>query len=163
MRISISNRQRRLGIRTAAARRLFSFFMDAAARRQGREWADVHLVLTDNAGIRIINRRHLRHDDVTDVISFVYRPVPGDPHPLPCGEVVVNVERAMEIGDAHGGVESELALYMAHGCDHLAGGRDGTPAQRRRMRRRELAWIRGADRHALTKILRMPLRRGIAR
>lgn len=153
MRIVVSNHQRRLGIRTAAVRRLLAFLMKAATYRRKEEWAEVHLLLTDNPGIREINRRHLRHDYPTDVISFEYAPVPGEPGPFPSGEIVVNVERAMEVGPAHGGLAHEIALYLAHGCDHLTGGRDGSPRQRQLMRRRELAWLRRAKRLDLLSIL----------
>jgi len=43
-----------------------------------------------------------------------------------------------------GGPDRELALYLAHGCDHLAGADDATPRQRAAMRRRELRWLRAA-------------------
>lgn len=158
MRIAVSNHQRRLGIRTAAARRLLNYLMKAATRRRKEEWAEVHLLLTDNAGIRDINRRHLRHDYTTDVISFQYVPVPGEPESLPSGEIVVNVERAMEEGPSRGGLAHEIALYMAHGCDHLTGGRDESPRQRQRMRGRELAWLRKATRLDLLNILSPALR-----
>ena len=39
------------------------------------------------------------------------------------------------------GADAELALYLAHGLDHLAGSDDDAPAGYRAMRRRELRWI----------------------
>ena len=47
--------------------------------------------------------------------------------------------------------DRELALYLAHGCDHLTGADDATPAGRARMRRRELGWLREL---ALTRLIR---------
>ncbi|MBQ3810327.1 MAG: hypothetical protein II839_05855, partial [Kiritimatiellae bacterium] len=37
--------------------------------------------------------------------------------------------------------DAELALYLAHGFDHLAGSDDATAAGYRAMRRRELRWL----------------------
>ena len=112
------------------------------------------LVLTDDDGITSINRQHLAHDYPTDVISFLYDPVPGEA-PVYCADIVVNVERAAREGSArmhrpHGrrapwGPDKELALYMAHACNHLTGEDDATPKARASMRRRELRWVATAE------------------
>ena len=75
----------------------------------------------------------------TDVISLSYAPLPGVP---PSAELVVNAERALLEGARRpGGPPRELALYLAHAFDHLAGHDDDTPSRRRSMRRRENAWL----------------------
>ena len=57
-------------------------------------------------------------------------------------ELVINAERALAEGRRRaGGAARELALYLAHGMDHLAGRDDDTPARRRAMRRRETRWL----------------------
>ena len=130
-----------------------------------RTWAEVSVVLTDDAGIVPINSRHLGSEEVTDVISFCYDPVPGENADLPAsghdsgqgltGEIIVNVQRAAERGAGHTrwGAGSELALYLAHGCDHLADETDYDPRGRTRMRRRELRWLRQARREGLLERL----------
>ncbi len=90
------------------------------------------LVLTDNAGITPLNR-----------ISCAYPPLPGKTGGL--GEIYVNVERASELGRGTVNQSRELALYIAHGVDHLSGASDRTPALRARMLRRERAWLKEAD------------------
>jgi ssRNA-specific RNase YbeY (16S rRNA maturation enzyme) len=76
----------------------------------------------------------------TDVISQAYLPIPGVSGPT--AELVINLQRAIELGSRRpGGPTAELALYLAHGIDHLAGHDDDTPAARRSMRRRELRWL----------------------
>lgn len=104
-------------------------------------WVEVSLLLTDDAGITAVNRTCFGTDRPTDVISFSYDPLPGEPENVRTGEIIVNMERAMTEGDKRGGAGRELALYIAHGCDHLTGARDDTPAQRARMRQRETAWL----------------------
>ena len=94
-------------------------------------------------GISRVNRACFNRSASTDVISAGYEPVPGDPAGR-CAEVFVNVERALLEGGsrARWSPSLELALYIAHGCDHLAGATDADPAGRARMRRRELRWLR---------------------
>ncbi len=107
-----------------------------------RVWGELSIVLADDEGMRSINRAHRGHNIVTDVISFTYPPAPGDS--AYAGEVVVNVEQAVREGPRHGGAQSELALYIAHGCHHLTGATDDTPLRRRRMRKTEQSWLRRA-------------------
>ncbi len=110
-------------------------------------WASLTLVLLDDRGIEPVQRACFGSAEPTDVISFAYPPLPGESgwH----GEVLVNVERAAREGARRVSVCDELALYVAHGCDHLAGADDDTPARRRAMRDRERRWLRAAGRDGL--------------
>ncbi len=78
----------------------------------------------------------------TDVISQRYLPVP--PSNALCGEIILNVEQALRVAPQRAGWSPghELALYLAHGIDHLHGADDATPPLRRTMRRRELRWLK---------------------
>jgi rRNA maturation RNase YbeY len=126
--------------------RLLEFLMAKSNRRSGRKWGDISLVLTNDDGIRKVNRLHLGHNDTTDVITYAYPALPGQPSVEAGGELFVNMQLAKRLGPRFGGVSRELALYVAHGCDHLAGEEDSSPEERRRMRRRELRWIAEASR-----------------
>ncbi len=117
------------------------FLMEKVARlNRNREWGEISLVLMDNEGIIPVNAAHLSKSNPTDVISFAYPPMPGTEKWI--GEVLVNAQRAIEEGGRRGDIPKELALYIAHGCDHLSGADDSTDVLRRRMRRRELRWLR---------------------
>jgi probable rRNA maturation factor len=144
MNVSVINRQTRWKVGEKEIRRLTEFFLHKAGKRAGIEWGEVSVVLVDDEASRAINRAHLGHDYATDVISFNFDPIPGDTESGSCGEIVVNVEQAHRLGSRYGGVAHELALYIAHGCDHLSGEDDKTPPQRQRMRRRELRWLKEA-------------------
>jgi len=115
-----------------------------------RRWSELVVALTDDDGIRSVNARHLGSAEVTDVISFCYDPVPGEQAGL-TGEIVINAQRARVRGARSGRWDAtrELALYVAHGCDHLADERDSDVAERKRMRRRELRWLREAGERGL--------------
>jgi probable rRNA maturation factor len=148
MRIEISNQQRHPVNRqklTAFAKWLNSRLQPL---RPDREWEELSLVLTDDEGIVPVNRAYFGKDIPTDVISFAYDPLPGAEAGA-SGEVVINVARAVEVGPDHGGVDRELALYVAHGCHHLTGATDDTPDRREAMRRREEGWLDEAEAEGL--------------
>ncbi len=143
--IHIINRQniRRPDVKKIKA--ALDFFMNKAASGIGSAaLADVvTLLLTDDAGIRPLKRQFFDLDCITDVISFSSRPQP-DGGKRRTADLAVNVERACLEGKKRRGVEHEFALYLAHGCDHLAGHDDRTAGERRKMRRRELRWLNEA-------------------
>jgi ssRNA-specific RNase YbeY (16S rRNA maturation enzyme) len=130
----------------------------AACARLAEPWSEVSVVLADNAVMQAANRDYLGRNEVTDVISIGYDSLPGEDG-WADAEIIVNLQRAAEVAahsprwgriSPHSGrgrrrpawdVSKELALYIAHGCDHLSGGRDDTTAERKRMRRRELRWL----------------------
>jgi ssRNA-specific RNase YbeY (16S rRNA maturation enzyme) len=126
-------------------------------------WRDVRLLLADDAGMAECNRRSMHHEGPTDVITLRYAPVPGTGGAA--AELVVNLQRASEEGRLRRrtsgrktlwDAQHELALYLAHGCDHLAGAEDDTVPNRRRMRRRELKWLGSARLAGLFKIPLLP-------
>jgi rRNA maturation RNase YbeY len=106
---------------------------------------ELTVVLLDDAGITEVNEALLDHEGPTDVITVRYRALPGEPEQDDIAELYVNVERAVGLARRGWPAGRELALYLAHGCDHLAGEDDATPEQRKHMRKRELNWLREAE------------------
>jgi len=106
---------------------------------------ELTVILMDDAGIAEVNEALLQHEGPTDVITVRYHAIPGEREEGDIAELYVNVERAVQLARQGWPAGRELALYLAHGCDHLAGEDDATSAQRRRMRRRELTWLREAE------------------
>lgn len=145
MLISIHNAQRRVKLDTAALKRLALALGELAQARMpgAAPWREVTVHLLDDAGIAPVNEAIMRHVGATDVITQRYEPCPGEPAGL-IGELFVNVERAARAAPRRAGwsADRELALYLAHGFDHLTGADDRTAPGRARMRRRELAWLR---------------------
>jgi len=135
----------------AAAKRLVRFFMSRCARTGARaRWSCVAVALTDDAGIAAANARLFGLNRPTDALSVPYAPMPGEAGAWR-GEVFVNVQRAGQAGRGRMGPARELALYLAHACDHLSGASDRTRAGRRAMRRRELRWVAEAARKGLLR------------
>jgi rRNA maturation RNase YbeY len=113
-------------------------------------WGDIEVTLTDDARIAEVKKQVFDRSEITDVIALRYDPMPGIDE-LTSGEIFVNVQRAAGCTLHRNGwsPSKELALYLAHGCDHLAGASDDSPAEYNRMRRRELRWLREADESGL--------------
>jgi rRNA maturation RNase YbeY len=112
----------------------------------------------DDVGMRDVKARFFGQREPTDVIAFTYAPLPGEPPRRSHGEILVNVERALARTSRRRSAGRELALYLAHGCDHLAGADDRTGRGRRAMRRRELRWVQAGHRLGLLTALLKPSR-----
>lgn len=134
----------RAKVNKVRVRRLLAFLLSRACGEDAKQ-SDVSLVLTDDAGIARINRDHLGHDYSTDVITFHYSAIPDPSQTALCGEIIANLELACRSHRWSGDPSRELALYIAHGCDHLSGQTDRTRSRRLRMRRRELRWLAQAS------------------
>ncbi len=103
------------------------------------EWQELVLELMNHRQMKEVNGQVFGRKWTTDVISQAYGPmVEGEGW---SGEIFVNVERAAELDGVYGRASRELALYIAHGCNHLTGADDARPEDRRRMRRKENAWL----------------------
>jgi len=139
MNITVTQQQKDGRISVVRLRRLAVWLIG----RAGLRFSALEILLTDDAGIVTANHAVFGRDYVTDVISLAYPPLPGEQGGA--GELIINVAMAAREGASRaGGLDRELALYLAHGCDHLAGADDATPHQRAAMRRRELRWLRTA-------------------
>jgi rRNA maturation RNase YbeY len=102
-------------------------------RKEGRRRARLSVVLAGSRYIKTLNRTYLRHDDVTDVMSFCLESGKNLE-----GEIYVNIDRARQQARHYKvGVSDEIVRLAAHGTLHLVGYDDGTPREARRMRARE--------------------------
>ena len=132
-------------------RRLARALAGRAFPPEASPFGELTVVLTDDAAMPGYKAGCFGLRAQTDVVAQAYEAVPGGGGAT--AELVLNAERALaEGGRRAGGPARELALYLAHGLDHLAGRDDDTPARRRAMRRRETAWL-DADPAAYGEIL----------
>ena len=131
--ISISREKRGLGHPEAAA--LVKKAVRAALEAEGvSESCLVGAVLTDDEGIRRVNREFRDVDRATDVLSFPMNELqPGDFDPDACeydyerecillGDMVISMERCAEQGAEFGhGFEHEVQYLAVHSTLHLLG------------------------------------------
>lgn len=81
-----------------------------------------------------LNRRFLKHDTYTDIITFALSS-PGD---AIAGEIYISIDRVRENAQSLAiTVESELARVIFHGALHLCGFKDKMAAQKKAMRSKE--------------------------
>ncbi len=119
--------------------------LKAAARAvlegEGVAAAKVTVAFVDDAHIHRLNKQYLNHDEPTDVLTFPYSGPPQPGQKLE-GEVVVGYQVATEYAADRGhGVDTELLLYVVHGCLHLCGYTDGDAKGAARMRARERHYL----------------------
>ncbi|HHX98214.1 MAG TPA: rRNA maturation RNAse YbeY [Kiritimatiellia bacterium] len=141
MKLRLINRQQALTIQAANLRRLTRELLNLAwPPPDAPPFAELIIVLTDAAAMPDYKARAFGQRRQTDVIAQSYQPVPGAQ--AAAAEIIINAELAAAEGRRRrGGPARELALYLAHGLDHLAGGRDDTPARKQRMSQREEKWL----------------------
>jgi len=114
-------------------------------------FSELTVVLTDNTAMPSYKEGCFGVRQQTDVVSQAYAAIPGLQEAT--AELVINVELAGTEGPSHpGGASRELALYLAHGLDHLAGHDDDTSERRQAMRDRETTWL-DAEPSAYAEIL----------
>ncbi len=136
----------------------FKLLSESSAQRNGApDYESVSLIITGDALISRIHEQSMAIKETTDVITLAYATAPGT---SATAEIFVNAQLAVRYGadrssldliddEAHALWSSahELALYIAHGFDHLAGNDDMSASGFQSMRKREIDWVRQA--HAL--------------
>ncbi len=147
MKIRLRNQQKTVRMPPVPVRQLARWLTHRVQTSQSGTAVDaVEITLADDEGIRQVNRRVFLRDRATDVITVLYRELPADGCRISAAEIFVNVDCALRLGRGrHADTVREVALYIAHGLDHLFGGRDDTPRRRRAMLRRERQWVREAE------------------
>jgi rRNA maturation RNase YbeY len=127
--VRVSNAHPRRRTRSRAVASVVRSVLRAEGERNGA----VSVVFIDSRRSRVLNRRFLGHDWVTDVLSF-----PLVSRPAVEGEVYVNLDRARAQADQLGiPYGNEVLRLVVHGVLHLLGYEDGSPARRKRMHRRQ--------------------------
>src|SRR5690606_29065753 len=112
--VPVANRQRRWPIDRAQLRRA----VETVLCGEGYQRGEVSVAVIGDKAIHQINRQYLKHDEPTDVISFVFERADGAID----GEIVVSADTAAAQAARFGWkIENELALYAVHGALHLAG------------------------------------------
>ena len=94
---------------------------------------EIHISLMSDESLLEINKKHLNHNDYTDVITFDY----SSQNTIHC-DIAVSTDRVSENADNEGvSTENELARVMIHGILHCVGFNDKTEDDKRMMRKKE--------------------------
>ena len=130
--IYVSREKRNLGHNNSAA--LIKKAAAMALRAEGVEQAIISVMLTDDEGIRTVNREFRGVDRATDVLSFPFNELqPGafaaedcesDPESgrLMLGDMMISLERCAAQGEEFGhGFGREIQYLTVHSVLHLLG------------------------------------------
>ncbi len=116
--------------------------IDGVIRTERGRLRALSVVYTNNARIRAINRKHLNHNYVTDVITFEI-----EPRPALEAEIYINLDRARRQAKQYRqSFTEETRRLLIHGMLHVMGYDDASPTARERMRREEDALLAGLRR-----------------
>ena len=127
--VIVRNEQRDTPVNVARMARLAR---GAVSRLRIRARGTLAITFIDARRMRALNRRFLRHDRTTDVLSFRY-----DGEPI-VGDIVISPSAAGRYARRHGlSYTEELSRYVVHGLLHWLGHEDRTAAQQRNMRAME--------------------------
>jgi rRNA maturation RNase YbeY len=97
------------------------------------QMGEIHISLMSDEGLLEINKKHLNHDDYTDVITFDY----STQNTIHC-DIAISTDRVSENAHNEGvSIENELARVMIHGILHCVGFNDKTEDDKRIMRSKE--------------------------
>ncbi len=99
---------------------------------------DINIVFVDDKFIRKLNTTFLKHNWVTDVISFPL----GDGNKID-GEIYINLEQSRrQAKEYRSTYKAEIQRLIIHGVLHLIGFKDNTPKTKKRMSLLEDKYLR---------------------
>jgi probable rRNA maturation factor len=101
---------------------------------------ELSILLLDNKGITKINKKYLRKNRSTNVISFSLNEGKfGNINPQVLGDVVISVEKAQEQAGINGTIlDEEISFLLIHGILHLVGyDHEKKGSEREKMRKKE--------------------------
>ena len=111
--------------------------LDKVIAEEKKVPGDLNFILTTDKVLRGINRKFLKHNYNTDVISFRYNT--GD---IIDGEVYISVDTVKENAKNYKvSYETEMLRVIIHGLVHLCGYDDSTDWEKMKMREMEDYWI----------------------
>lgn len=98
----------------------------------------IHITLCRDRKLLEINTAFLKHNTLTDIITFDY----GEGKTV-SGELFISLERVFENAHKFSVPEDdELRRVLVHGVLHLCGYADKSPADKKKMTARENFWLK---------------------
>lgn len=119
-------------------RRLVRATLVRLFKSEGRKLAELQYIFCTDEYLLDINRRFLKHDFYTDIITF---PLSEAGQPI-VAEIYISVDRVRENAVEYGHpVRVELLRVVFHGALHLCGHGDKNSTQKAAMRQLEELWL----------------------
>jgi len=104
------------------------------AKSEHRDTRFINIILCSDRYLLSINKRYLKHNTFTDIITFQYNETEDEIS----GDIFISFERVKEnAGIFNQPLEMELARVIIHGILHLAGYSDRDEREKLGMRKKE--------------------------
>ncbi|HMR44062.1 MAG TPA: rRNA maturation RNase YbeY [Saprospiraceae bacterium] len=108
-------------------------WITAVVEKESKKLGPITFIFCSDNYLHQLNVQYLRHDTLTDIITFPYGELPEV-----SGDIFISVERVAENAKKYAATfEQELSRVMVHGVLHLCGYKDKTPAEQQQMRAKE--------------------------
>ncbi len=100
---------------------------------ESKSSGDITYVFCNDEYLLGMNEKYLKHDTLTDIITFDY-----SENGKLSGDIFISIERVIENSVSFNTTSNqELGRVMAHGILHLSGYKDKNPDDKRMMRSKE--------------------------
>ena len=100
---------------------------------QNKTTGNINVIFCSDEYLLEMNREHLKHDYLTDVITFNF--CEGE---MISGDIYISYDRLKDNAEIFGvQLENEIARVVGHGVCHLLGFNDKTEAEKAKMREEE--------------------------
>jgi rRNA maturation RNase YbeY len=123
---------------TLSDRSRLKFFITSLFKKEKKKLGEIHYIFCSDEYLLAINRQYLQHDFYTDIITFGLSE-PGEPINA---EIYISVDRVRDNArEFTNSFKSELHRVIFHGALHLCGYKDKTRLEKKKMRKKEDAYI----------------------
>lgn len=113
-------------------------FLASIFRKEGKALQDLSYVFCTDEFLLNLNQQFLKHDTLTDIISFELSPKGEDVE----GEIYISIDRIRENASAfRTSFINELHRVMIHGALHLCGYKDKSKKEQELMRAMENKYL----------------------
>jgi rRNA maturation RNase YbeY len=112
---------------------VYASWIETIVLSENKTLGEISYIFCDDAYLHNINMQYLKHDTLTDIISFDY--TEGD---VLSGDIFVSIERVKDNAiDFKVAFDEELKRVLAHGVLHYCGYKDKTDTEAALMRAKE--------------------------
>ncbi len=111
----------------------YSSWISSAVSEMQKEVGAINYIFCDDAYLLKINQKHLKHNTLTDIISFDY-----SKNDKLAGDIYISTERVAENAAKYKvSFANELQRVLIHGILHFVGFNDKTKEEKTEMRKQE--------------------------
>ena len=137
MKITLWNLQKRVPVRAQKIKKLIQRVLKT---EKVKETGWINICFVDNAQIKKLNARFLKHSSPTDVLAFdlADKKAKG----IIWAEIMISAQAAYQQARSFNTTaEYELSLYVVHGILHILGYDDRSPKDKKLMRKKEGQYV----------------------